>query len=304
METIILKCLNKESPRRYTSAQTLAHDLQAYLENRPTLPLVGRDVAERAMGWVHKQQHARGRRCCRRGGGSGVVERRGIVAWEYYQKSFNGFLQLTAGTADRPSTLALRAEVLDERGTPAAPSFTVPNEYPLALREGAYQLRLSTAGRPSETYDFYLRAHATLKTPIDLTRRTFVVCHVINYPSPSEHWRERLSMPDGPLGFHVVDTRRTGKQTASRRITRGVDRLGFAPIAEPRLVSLESSRRSGAPRRAAGCCLAAAPRSERLRHDAARVLGCGRDDLATAAGRFLAAITGRIYRDRARVAAC
>src|SRR5690606_33320792 len=51
LETICLKCLEKEPSARYGSAEALADDLEAWLENRPILPLPPGPV-ERLARWA------------------------------------------------------------------------------------------------------------------------------------------------------------------------------------------------------------------------------------------------------------
>ena len=48
LETIILKCLDKSRPRRYSSAQLLREDLERFLEDRPIL---ARPVTSIEKGW-------------------------------------------------------------------------------------------------------------------------------------------------------------------------------------------------------------------------------------------------------------
>lgn len=56
LETIILRCLSKEPAQRYATAQELADDLRAFLEERPIKARRPR-LAERGVRWVRKRRH-------------------------------------------------------------------------------------------------------------------------------------------------------------------------------------------------------------------------------------------------------
>jgi hypothetical protein len=233
LETILLKCLSKEPQRRYASAQALADDLRAYLEDRP-IAARRPNVAERAFRLVKKQR--RSAVVAVVGAVAAVMLLSlGIVVWNDYQESFNGYLELTIGSYDRMGNEALRAEVLHEDGTATGSTFTVPNEQPVAQREGAYQLRLSAAGRASETYGFHLHAGSTLKTPVELTRGTFQIPND-QLPRPWNDWRTRLPVNDGPFVGGRVTIGETPKPPQDP-LQSVLEKLGFVPVTEPRLVS-------------------------------------------------------------------
>jgi WD40 repeat protein/serine/threonine protein kinase len=57
LETILLKCLEKEPQRRYPTAQALAYDLKCYLEQRPITARPAR-LPERIVKWSRRHQTA------------------------------------------------------------------------------------------------------------------------------------------------------------------------------------------------------------------------------------------------------
>jgi tRNA A-37 threonylcarbamoyl transferase component Bud32/outer membrane protein assembly factor BamB len=144
LETIILKCLAKEPARRYATAHELADDLGAFLEGRP-VQARRPGLAEVAVRWARKQ-----RRSAILTGAAAAVSVllmvAGIFGWQWYAASRLGSVMLT--TEGPP----LEAEVLDENDQPVIPQFSVPTRQPVSLPAGMYHLRLSAAGRLSETY--------------------------------------------------------------------------------------------------------------------------------------------------------
>jgi serine/threonine protein kinase len=57
LDTILLKCLAKESSGRYATAGQLADDLRAFLDNRP-ISARRTSLVEQAARWVKKQQRS------------------------------------------------------------------------------------------------------------------------------------------------------------------------------------------------------------------------------------------------------
>jgi serine/threonine protein kinase len=140
LETILLKCLNKEPAQRYTTAQELADDLRRFLSGdpikarRPTL-------LEQARRWVEKRR----RSTAFAGTAAGlliVLIAAALLGWHEYDQSRRGTVSLT--TDGSP----LIAENLDDNDQLAMPAFLVPTAQPVSLPEGEYRLRLFCPRQP------------------------------------------------------------------------------------------------------------------------------------------------------------
>jgi predicted Ser/Thr protein kinase len=144
LETICLKCLQKDPKRRYPTAQALADDLGLFLAGEPIRARPA-GTFERAVRWARKQRRsvvvataAAGLAVLLLGGGW-----LGSLAYRQWQI---GYLSLTSREP------MLLAEVLDQNDQLAAPRFTVPTQDPLPLPSGPYRVRFTGASVLSETY--------------------------------------------------------------------------------------------------------------------------------------------------------
>ena len=149
LDTICLKCLEKDSLRRYPSAQELADELERFSNDEP-IQARPPAVAERAWRWLRKQRRSVGLTAAAVAA-TLVVSLLGLSAWLWYQDWRLGYLMLKT---DRPP---LVAELLDTHGNQAAPTFTVPTQEPIAVGAGDYRLLLSAAGRLSQTYGLSIK---------------------------------------------------------------------------------------------------------------------------------------------------
>jgi serine/threonine protein kinase len=144
METIILKCLAKESQSRYATAQAMADDLRAFCEGRAIKARRAR-LPERAARWARKNRHSLKLAVSSVAIGMLLVGIGIKLSLQHYHAQL-GHIRLKT---DGPSLVADVLEADEDR--PIMPSFTVPTAEPFDLPEGSYRLRLSGPGRATET---------------------------------------------------------------------------------------------------------------------------------------------------------
>lgn len=144
LETICLKCLEKDPQRRYATAHQLAEDLERYLADEP---IVARPVglAERSRRWARKQRRSVGLSIAAALTAL-VLGSAALVGWYSYERWRLGHVGLLTDRAP------ISAEFLVQRDELVIPALTVPTNEPAALPAGDYQLRLSSDGRLSQNF--------------------------------------------------------------------------------------------------------------------------------------------------------
>jgi tRNA A-37 threonylcarbamoyl transferase component Bud32/outer membrane protein assembly factor BamB len=148
LETIILKCLQKDAARRYAGAQELADDLAAFLEGRP-IKARRPGLAERALRWAQTQRRSAAL-IVLTAVASGLLLAGGLIGWNWYAESRLGRLALS--TTGAP----FRVDVLDEDGRPVVKPFPtgIPGleTEPVALPPGDWTVALSAPAARGESY--------------------------------------------------------------------------------------------------------------------------------------------------------
>ena len=144
LETICLKCLEKETDRRYSSSSELADDLTRFL-NDESIHARPVGLAERSRRLLRKQRRSVALSAI------AVISTVmlglfSLVGWYSYRQWMLGYIHVLT---DRAS---ITTELVGESGELAVPPFTVPTGDPVAVPAGDYQLRASSDGRLSQDY--------------------------------------------------------------------------------------------------------------------------------------------------------
>jgi tRNA A-37 threonylcarbamoyl transferase component Bud32 len=144
LETIILKCLQKDPARRYATADDLAGDLRSFVlghsirARRPNL-------AERLVRLARRHRMSAALVAVAMAV-SIAATLGGLVAGRWYNERRLGHVVVN-------SDMPLTVEILDpDRDTPATDPFTAPTRMPVPLREGVYEARVSAPGKLGQTY--------------------------------------------------------------------------------------------------------------------------------------------------------
>ena len=236
LETIILKCLRKESATRYSTAQALADDLLALLEGRP-IQARRPGVLEHAVRWWKKQ--SRSAVIAAVASAAALLLAGGIIwGWQTYQHSLLG--SITLATSGPP----LKAELLNEYHERVVPSFTVPTEQPIQVTTGSYWLRISSPQQASETLQIDVPAGKTITATVQLPPRQFRVTknalpslpeQLYLGPEPQDEFQHKPSI----LTEEVPDSLLPAADTSAGKFARLQPRLGFTPVAQPRWIELD-----------------------------------------------------------------
>ncbi len=143
LETICLKCLNKEKYRRYASARELADEIHRFEQGQP---ITARRVSgvERAVRWLRRRSQPL-QVAAFTGLAVVICIAAGLLGYFAYQQSILGYVDL--GTREEEGYLVATIYDDDQRQIERQ---TLPTQEPIALPEGRYRVRLSGARRMSK----------------------------------------------------------------------------------------------------------------------------------------------------------
>lgn len=146
IDTVLMKCLDKEPGKRYESANDLASDLRAILESRP-IQARRTGLVEHCQKWLMRHRRNLNGAAASVGGTLAAL----LLCWM-------GWLTYTALTASQLTIETaegnLIAEIFDSRGKAVTQPIAVPMQSPITLPSGDYRARF--------TADRYLSQDTTL----------------------------------------------------------------------------------------------------------------------------------------------
>ena len=163
LETIVMKCLSKEPSQRYESAQQVADDLRAFLDQRPIR--ARRPTLVDALVKSYQRQKQRVALTLGTVAATAAVIVASLISYYGYQQS-----QLAEVTL-QTDTPPLVAELLGTPQESLSGPLSLPMMQPVRVRSGALQARVSGAGQLSQTYKISLAAGETQEFKVDLTDR-------------------------------------------------------------------------------------------------------------------------------------
>lgn len=138
LETICLKCLQKEQHRRYPSAEELAEEIKRFENNQPIL---ARPVSslERAARWMQRRSQPLWTATLT-GLAVAILLAIGLIGRFAYQQSLLGYVDLQTNEEEG----YLVATIFDEHQRQVDRQ-TLPTQQAIALPEGSYRVRVSGA---------------------------------------------------------------------------------------------------------------------------------------------------------------
>ena len=159
LETIVMKCLEKEPRDRYQNAGELADDLEAFVAGNP---IRGRrpGVVERFVRWRKQNE-----KTVRWAGGTAAATLTmlavALATWLAWRNATTG--QILIQSDEGP----IVGHLIDTDGN-KSPTFTIPMQQSVPVKAGRYQLQTWAKNRIGQTQDLFVQAGKTDKFKMKL----------------------------------------------------------------------------------------------------------------------------------------
>ena len=147
LETILMKCLEKEPSDRYQTADHVADDLAAFAAGR-SIKARRPSIIERGVRWKRQNQKAVSWAVS---AAATAVTALGIsvAAWIGWTNSQLGSLKIESNEGP------IVGRLIDADGEPM-PTFTIPAQQPMPVKEGRYTLQMWAGGKLGENQDLFV----------------------------------------------------------------------------------------------------------------------------------------------------
>ena len=148
LETILMKCLEKEPSDRYQTAGHVADDLAAFAEGR-SIKARRPSVIEQASRWKRHNQKAVSWAATAAATAVTVLAI-SVASWIGWTNSQLGSLKIESD--DGP----IIGRLIDSEGV-TTPTFTIPTQQPMPVKEGRYTLQMWAGGKLGESQDLFVQ---------------------------------------------------------------------------------------------------------------------------------------------------
>ena len=147
LETILIKCLAQEPVARYQTADELADDLEAFVNDR-SIKARRPGPIERATRWRRQNQKAVSWATSAVAAAISLLAI-GLTTWSSWKNSHQGTLKINSNEGP------IVGRLISEDGE-ATPTFTIPTQQNMDVDAGRYQLQMWASGRFGESQDLFV----------------------------------------------------------------------------------------------------------------------------------------------------
>ena len=161
LETILLKCLEKDPAVRYQTADELAEDLEAFSQDR-SIKARRPGVVERVTRWKRKNKKLVSTAMVAASAAL-LLLAVSVAGWMAWKDSVTGTIEIASNEGP------IAGRLIDESGN-ASPTFSIPTEKPLPFSAGQHTLQTWSGGRLGESQRVTVDAGANLTLSTELSQ--------------------------------------------------------------------------------------------------------------------------------------